>query len=251
MLKSTLFVLLITFLLANSKILIPYQYNLNSPKTDTLKKRHANHKKALYRKDYNVERFNPSSPDYDCVFTRRYTLEQRLKRYPFSKSARIEVVSYWAMEPRKDVSIDDTLNASDTLNRKRLVVSLNKNLPDSIFKAGIPLRKSRLNYASLIEIKQLNREQIGKLTNILYNTAFRKPKTFPDPGYTCYNPRNAFIFYDRNGKIFEYLEVCLECKHYRSLTDRISVGTGCNQKFDLLKGFLVDVGIKYGTIEKR
>jgi hypothetical protein len=58
----------------------------------------------------------------------------------------------------------------------------------------------------------------------------------------------AFIFYDHNGKIFEYLEVCFECERYESLTDRISVGTNCNQKFDLLKKLAIDAGIKYGTV---
>jgi hypothetical protein len=122
-----------------------------------------------------------------------------------------------------------------------------KKLTDTMFEAGIHIRKSRLNYASLIEVKQLNRYQIVQLTDILYNTEVRKPSDYANPGYTCYSPRNAFIFYDRGGKIFEYLEICLECKHYRSLSDRISVGTDCNQKYDLLNRLLIDVGIKYGT----
>jgi len=244
------FAFLLIFLLTNNKTNIPYWHNLNSLKTDSLKKKHVIHKKILKHRRLNISGFNPNSPDYDCVFTNKYTVKQRLKHYPFSRAAKIVVVSFRAMDRRRDILINDSVKIFDDGIRTKLPDSLlNKNTSGIKYESELHIENNQLNYSSLIEIMQLNRKQISKLTNILYNTRVRKPSDYADPGYKCYFPRNAFIFYDRNGKVFEYLEVCFECKHYQSLSNRVSVGTNCNQKYDLLKSFLIDVGIKYGTIQ--
>jgi hypothetical protein len=43
--------------------------------------------------------------------------------------------------------------------------------------------------------------------------------------------------------------VCFECLNYRSQSEKINVGAYCDQKFDLLKKFFLDAGIKYGTLK--
>ena len=169
--------------------------------------------------------------DDDCIFTNKLTVVERLKRYPFSKASRIFIVSYRAFKKNRDILIDDTLP------RK----------PDTS-TAGLDIYEGKLRYSSIIEIKQLNQEQINNLTNIIYNTNYRKPSAFSMINYSCFNPRNAVIFYDKEGKIFDYLQVCFECQEYRSQSEKIDVGTYCDQKFDLLKQFFLDVGLKYGTI---
>jgi hypothetical protein len=127
----------------------------------------------------------------------------------------------------------------DTLPRK----------PDIGFTGALHIEDGKLNYSSIIEIKQLNQGQINNLTNIIYNTNYRKPSAFSMRNHKCINARNALIFYDKEGKIFDYLEVCFECLNYRSQSEKIDVGAYCDQKFDLLKKFYLDAGIKYGTLK--
>jgi hypothetical protein len=195
------------------------------------------HKKAItplqeYKKRWEK---HPASYD-DCVFNNRFSLKQRLAKYPFSKAAKIVAVSYKWNVRAPDVLINDTTT----------------KLPDTVFRSDLHVEHGKLNYSSLKEIKMLTSTQVSSLTRIIYNTAYRrKCSHMPDPGYACYNPRNAILFYDKNGRIYDYLEVCFECEKISSLSDRITIGMNCTQKLDLFKQFLVDVGIRYGTSQTR
>jgi len=143
---------------------------------------------------------------------------------------------------------DEPINLTDDTIKK-----VNKHLKflDSIFPAGLNIRNGELNYSSLKEVKYLNQRQINSLTNIMYNTTYKRKNIIADMGASCFNPRNAFIFLDKNGKVFDYLEVCFECERMESLSGRIWFKTGCNQQLDYLKKFLIKTGIRYGTIERR
>ena len=165
----------------------------------------------------------------------------------FIGQKKIVAVSFLGFEPNPDTVINETLNVNDTPGKKIINIKLSKNVPDTAFKAGLHIKNGKLNYSSIIEIKELNYEQIGKLTNVIYNTTVRKPSNYVSPGFDCYTPRNALIFYDRNGRIFDYLEICFECMRDESQSHKVTIGTYCNQKYDLLKGLFIKFGIKYGT----
>ena len=114
-----------------------------------------------------------------------------------------------------------------------------------------------LNYSQIKEIKVLTRPQINQLTNIIYNTGLKVskdrelvPAPFENGGGGCFDPRNALLFVDENGKIFDYFEICFECNVADSKSGKITIGSGCNQKFDLLKKYFISLGIKYGTVKK-
>ena len=202
--------------------------------TDTIKSRVVKHK-TLTRRQREELTIRNKNPDDDCIFTNRLTTGQRLSKYPFSKAVKIVAVSYPACcWPTPEVIIGDTT----------------PKLPDSVICEGLNVKEGKLYYSSLIEIKTLSKLQIELLTNIIYNTRYKKPYTYrlPMPGYSCFMPRNALVFFDKNGKVFDYLEICFECRRFESLSDKISIGTGCNQKLDLLKKYLVDLGSKYGTV---
>lgn len=170
-----------------------------------------------------------ATPDDDCVFTNKLPALQRLRYYPFSKAAKLVVVSYkWAVNR-------DNLAGATT--------------PDSVYFSDLHVENGKLNYTSLIEIKTLNVEQIAELTNIIYNTDYKHnhKRNGATPGHNCYSPRNAIIFYDKTGKIYDYLEICFECQKTTSLSEKITIGTNCTQKLDLMRNFLISAGIKYGT----
>ena len=217
---------------------------LRAQQPAALIKKHVIHHKKFKHWIYSP---NPYPSDDDCVFTNSFSLYQRLKLYPFYRAKKIVAVSFLGIEPRPDVLINDTLNVKDTIEKKIINTELSKNVSHTVFKSGLHIKNGKLNYSSIIEVKELNYEQIGKLTNIIYNTTVRKPSNYASPGSDCYTPRNALIFYDRNGRIFDYLEICFECMRDESQSHKVTIGTYCNQKYDLLKGLFIDVGIKYGT----
>jgi acetyltransferase-like isoleucine patch superfamily enzyme len=203
-------------------------------------------KRTVKQPNFKIGRLNPHLSDDDCVFTNTYSVAQRLKRYPFYRATKIVAVSFLGIEPYKQILINGNSHVNDTL-KKKTINKLTKNVTDTIFKAGLHIKNCKLNYSSIIEIKELNSNEICNLTNVIYNTNVHKPSNYSTPGYNCFIPRNALIFYDRNGKIFDYLEVCFECMHYMSESHKITIGTYCNQKYDLLKDLFIDAGIKYGT----
>jgi len=163
-------------------------------------------------------------PAYDCVFTNKLTLEQRLKKYPFSGATKIVVVSYRSAGEKNGESVNERL------------------------KKNLHITNGILDNTSIIELKILSAKQISELTNIIYNTNYRNRHQKPVlTSFNCYEPRNAILFYQEDGKIYDYLEICFECRRTSSLSDRITIGTDCNQKLDLLQNFLISAGIKYGT----
>jgi hypothetical protein len=174
----------------------------------------------------------------DCVFTNKYTINQRLKRYPFSKATKILVVSYdGTPEPNMEITTNgDTL---DAITHKKY----SDHRPH-----GLHFNKDTLDYVSLFEIKQLTQRLINRLTNIMYNTDYCVPNHYAHPSHSCFNPRNALIFYDKNGKVFDYLEICFECDQIKSKSDRIYFNSACTQGLDYVKKFLIDAGIKFGTL---
>lgn len=205
-----------------------------SDKGDTLKHNKTNAiKKPLTRGELQrLEKLH--KPWFDnCTFTNQYTVAQRLKKYPFSKAVKILAVSYYAF----DGPVTDIL---DSLG--------NPLFKDTIVNKGLQICKQRLNYSNLIEVKRLTESSISRLSNILFNTDYKVKmgiNTFGEGA--CFEPRNAIIFFDKKGKVFDYLEVCFACENYSSKSDKINVGTICTEKYDLLRKYFISVDVKYGT----
>jgi hypothetical protein len=212
----------------------------------------SNRKKSKRSGRHFIHTFKPNPPENDCVLTTKYTVAQRLKKYPFSMAAKIEAVSFRYMDRRRDILIGDSVKIYDDGIRSKLPDSLlNKNSYENKYESGLHIEHQILNYSSLLELRELDDKQIDKLTDLIFNTTVKKKiNNYADPGFDCYQPRNALVFYDKNGIVYDFLEICFECERYRSLLDKISIGSNCNQKFDLLKQFFIDIGIQFGTIKK-
>jgi hypothetical protein len=227
-------IILLIFHYSNIKSAIGAEHNLI---VDTVK--HSVRKKALPDPMQLMKRHKDDFDD--CVFTNRYSINQRLKRYPFSKAVKIIAVSYPTSYPKADIQIDDPIRISDSLLKIR---------NDTLSKEGLHVKNGELNYASIKEIKVLNKAQINKLTNIIYNTNYKvKDFNVYEKG-ECFDPRNAIVFFDKDGKVFDYLEICFECLNTESKSNKITVGTLCTQKYEILRKYLISLGIKYGTINK-
>jgi hypothetical protein len=190
-------------------------------------KRHSNWPKIKYPA--------PSDKVYyqDCVFVHRYTAAQRLAKYPYNKAVKILAVSY---DGTAEPNIDIVIGPDTVKHEKRKPHGL-------IFHNGV------LDTTNLFEIKHLSATQINGFTNIMMNIKERIPNDYASVNspYACFNPRNAFIFIDKNGKAFDYLEICFECDRIESKSHKIYFTTGCTQDLDLVKKYLISIGIKFGT----
>lgn len=164
--------------------------------------------------------------DDDCIQVNNYSVKDRLKKYPFNKAVKILAVSYH-------------YNSSVTHLKKSKQPFSNYDLH---------INNGILDSTTLVEIKLLNQYQINKLTNIIYNITYGDAPIHTADHMSCFMPRNALIFIDKDGKVFDYLEICFECLNAESQSDRITIGTVCNQKYQILKRFFVKLGIKTGTI---
>lgn len=173
----------------------------------------------------------------NCSFTNQYTLAKRLKMYPYSAAAKVIVVSYYGGgEPNTDIRID----ANAPVHKP--------SYKETQHYKGLVIRHMKLDYSTLIEIKTLNSKQLEKLSNILLNYEYAGMKDYTLIGSAaCFYPRNSIIFFDKNGKIFDHLDICFSCHRYDSGSGKLGVGTECAQKFDMLAKFFIEAGIRYGT----
>jgi hypothetical protein len=98
--------------------------------------------------------------------------------YPFSQAERIEVISYSSRTMWDD---DD----------RDFIIEGRLNLNDDKFKERV----------------ELNEEQ----KESLYQFLFEEECPVFSSVSKCYEPRHLILFYDKEGKLFNYFEVCLEC----------------------------------------
>lgn len=156
-----------------------------------------------------------------CLKTDLLSVVERNKQYPFSKAKRIELISF-----------ADT--ASD-------------------FTIPLPVKNGQLDQAKIQDQRVLNAGQINGLTDILFNigrTPVPNLKYSLSVGATCYDPRNGILFIDSNDRVFEYIEICFGCQKNRYSSRRIKPWDDCDQKYDILRQFFADQGVKFGTTER-
>ena len=232
---KVIFIVFMIFHFYNTAFSTARNYTRNFSKADTIKRA-----RKIKIKLQPPRQLSPTEIAYsDCRFVNKYSLAQRLKHYPFSKNVKILAVSYPCQNrPNAYIHID-----GDTSKPK----------PDTDYlKYNLHIKNGVLDKTSLIEIKTISSRQINYLTKLIYNTDFKK-KSDTEPAYSnggCFNPRNALLFFDSSGKIFDYIEICFECQVEESKSQKIFIGVDCNQRFDLLKQFFIDAGVNYGTTEK-
>jgi len=160
------------------------------------------------------------SKNRNCVKKVNNSFTTRLKNYPFNQAAQIQLVSF---KGGIDTSEFQDMKMNDCL----------------------PMLNDTVCYSKLMEVRTITYQQVDKLTDILYNYGFGGP-VYIGSSSMCYFPRNAILFLDANGKVYEFIEICFECRETRTSSERISLGQMCNQKMQMLKNFFKDAQIEYG-----
>jgi hypothetical protein len=148
--------------------------------------------------------------DFRCVYTPKYSKKQRDKFYPFNIADTIKLVSF------------------------------------RYHRHNYPIKSDIVLIDSLIENITLTKLQIHSLTDILYNNFYKKP---PNYGVLtqCFFPRNAILFYDKNGNLKESILLCFQCDRHEKSSDKINFGSNCTQKMQKLSTFFISLGVKFGT----
>lgn len=167
------------------------------------------------RKEAEMEERN-----HHCAKQTNKSLSTRLKNYPFNLSVEVQLVSF---KENTDTVGNEIEYGKDSLPR----------LHDSIC------------YSKLSEIKALTFAQVDSLTDIFYNYGYLG-KVYTGSMPLCYNPRNAILFIDKNGKAFEFIEICFECERIKGSSEKISLGEMCDEKLNMIKNIFKNAGIEYG-----
>ena len=172
----------------------------------------------------------------DCSFTYQYNAAARLKLYPYATASKIMVVSYYGgAQPNSEISLDGKPVKKLTYKQKQ-------------HYKGLVITNKQLDYSTLIETKTLTSKQIEELSNIIYNYEYTGLRDYTFVGHAgCFYPRNSIIFFDKNGNIFDHLDICFSCHGYDSASGKLDVGTACAQKFGMLARFFVKAGVKYAA----
>jgi hypothetical protein len=148
----------------------------------------------------------------ECFYNGKYSKAERRSIYPFKNASQVVLISFNEFE-------------------------------------AIPIENKLINKSRVLEQTVLGNEQTDSLTSILYNIGFTPiPRAVPsvmEGG--CYEPRNAVLFMNAAGKVFEYIEICFACHRTTTSSKKVIEGEYCATKLDLLKNFFFNANIKYGT----
>ncbi|MEO6232763.1 MAG: hypothetical protein ABJB11_17165 [Ferruginibacter sp.] len=152
-----------------------------------------------------------------CINRYNLTPEQRLNEYPFDQARQIQLVSFSQQE--------DTGNT---------------------MLSSIPIKNDTLSLSRVKRIVTLNKSQIDKLTNILFNVGSKGNKyTFSVS--TALGLDGGIVFINSKNKIFEYINICFDCREIEIMTSKVrkSVGLPCIEKMGILKLFFIESGLTF------
>ncbi|MES2062149.1 MAG: hypothetical protein V4456_09535 [Bacteroidota bacterium] len=148
----------------------------------------------------------------ECLFANKYSKTERRNMYPFKKAVKVMLVSF-----------DES--------------------------GLIPVKNKIINKQRVAEQAVLDDVQTDSLTSILYNVGYTpvQQKLLSMGQANCYEPRNGILFIDMAGRAFEYIEICFACHRTETSSKKVLEGEYCSTKFNLLRTFFVNAGIRYGT----
>ena len=169
-------------------------------------------------------KYKDDSEKLDCAKKTKINLQQRLANYPYHQTSQIKLVAY---QNKGEAAIGEEIQ---------------KYLNAPVGKEATAIE------SQFDEIKPLNFDQIEKLTDIIYNYGY-KAETSLVIASKCYMPRNAILFYDNTNHLIAFIELCFECRNYRTNDSKITLGDECTQKLSMIKDLFNQNGIKYGVTE--
>jgi hypothetical protein len=175
--------------------------------------------------------YSQESSGFPCVRKMDISAKKRLLNYPFNFAAEVKLVSFEYMIRDKAVPED--------AEEQRYY-----------FADEIPKTKDgKVDITQLKEIHTATASECDALTDIFFNYGSKKEITTIEPS-GCYVPRNAILFLNSKGEIFDYLEICFECRLMICPAKTIDFGDNCLGRLEMIKKVFENSGIKYGIIDR-
>jgi len=170
---------------------------------------------------------NEEYSKYDCWFSPRYNIGDKVRVFPFNKAYKIEIASFPA-----------SIKWIDSIT--------------GLYNGDLPLKNKKIDYTVFKERLILNNNQIDTLFNILFNYGFKNDglDRLIGHSYCCLATKNAIIFYDKRGNYFAYIGFSFAHKDYITFPQNIDFGVFCNSKYGMIKAFMAKHGITYGLDDK-
>ncbi len=157
-----------------------------------------------------------------CAQNTNLTFKQRMDKFPFNVAKRIQFISITGR-------------------------------PDTNEFGGIHLRYDKFPFDNdtlimerLDEVVTLSNIEIDSLSNLIYNVSYAGDKV-KFPLARCFEPHNGILFFDKNNKVFECIQLSFECSKFRTKYKNTGLGALCTAKMERLKKMFLKLGIKSGT----
>lgn len=149
-----------------------------------------------------------------CMHFDKYSSAQRKMFYPFNRTEFVSLISF-----------------IDTISE---------------FSSHLPVKKGVLDTGMVKEEIRLSKQDINKLTDLLFNYGYRSKKYgVIEHRMSCYDPHNALLFFNDKRKVIAYIEICFDCLRMQFSSNKIHIGEKCTEKFNMLKNFFTSTGIKF------
>lgn len=154
----------------------------------------------------------------------KFSLSKRLSFFPFNKATQIQLVSFGLKT-----------NGSERKDQQN---------------HGLPITGDTINFRQLDQRKSLTMTEIDSLSDLLYNTCTRW-KNFERSKMGCFNPRNAILFFDTAGKVFEYIEICFECHDFKVSSKKVKTFEECDPFYEEAKAYFNRLGLETSELPIR
>lgn len=151
-----------------------------------------------------------ASKNRSCKYVRKFSVEQRASKYPFSVAKTVRLISFRA------------------------------------HLRQYPFREGQVMEDSVIESKELSTQETQQLTDIIYNNFFYGRLNYGTVSQ-CFHPRNGIVFYSAAGVMEAYVLICFHCQNFRMSSDTFSFGDECADKTEKLRRFFIGMGVQFGT----
>ncbi|MDZ7900695.1 MAG: hypothetical protein U5N85_22045 [Arcicella sp.] len=203
--------------------------------------------KNIVRNNHNKTNWTKENIAHRCKEVKLFSVRMRNNMYPFKKATKIELVAFEDIDNYRDNYISDTTFFDNG--------DINNSYPPlQLFKFASKFRdKKHINKTDDFSLPPFKKRVVvssdsrDSLSNILFNFKFLG-KTRTDYDVKCYQPRNAILFYDAEGNLLEYLEICFSCTGRRLSWNNNNIDW-CDSKYEKLGLLFRQSGIKFGTYE--
>lgn len=115
----------------------------------------------------------------------------------------------------------------------------------SRMERSIPKTNNVVNLNRMFEVKILESELRALLFKVLH---YYHLDTMESSPASCYEPRNAIVFMDRQETVIGYVELCFGCRRAQSEPNMLGIEeTFFDEQWEAIRRIFMVAGIKYGT----